>query len=410
MDAFYTGLLANFGILAMCGLLLASIAPIWRNQRNGLIRYQLIAGMVFGLTTAALILFSTSFVGGTVFDSRAAPAILSGVIGGPWAALITALLGGAARLHIGGEWVLPGVISVVFYCLFGLVYSFALDRVFHRKVSMAHLAPLGAICTIAAIPIFFIGMPYAAAVAVIEAVFVALIVTNTISVAALGVTLIQSARTAADRQELLIMHSALKRAANGVIITDASAARRIIYANEAAAKITGYKATELLGRSTDIFFGEDAQSEKRRIVRAAAEAGEECSDTFINYRKDGSAFHNHVNLAPVYSRRGHISHFVSVFADVSREMQVQNVLKTVSGQIPTALIYLNLDCQVEFINDAGVRLLALPDRNFRRRPLHEVVPPPILDVLARFIIAAENGREKRAESDCRCPMGILTPG
>ena len=84
MDAFYTGLLANFGILAMCGLLLASIAPIWRNQRNGLIRYQLIAGMVFGLTTAALILFSTSFVGGTVFDSRAAPAILSGVIGGPW--------------------------------------------------------------------------------------------------------------------------------------------------------------------------------------------------------------------------------------------------------------------------------------------------------------------------------------
>ena len=402
MDPFYTGLLANFGILAICGLLVTTVAPIWKHNRTGEIRYQLIAGVVFGASTAALILFSTSFVGGTVFDSRAAPAILSGVIGGPWAAIVTAILGSAARAYIGGDWVIPGMISVLFYCLFGLVFTFALDKLFKQKVSLIHLAPLGAICTICAIPIFFIGAPFGSAVEVIKAVFVTLILTNTFSVLALGFTLMMSARTAADREELLIMRAAVRRAANGVIITDANDDQKIVFANDAAAKITGYKQKELVGKSTDLLFGSGMQTDGQQGLLDAVALGREGTATLLSHRKNGEAFHNQISLAPVATNGDDITHWIGVIADVSQEMQMQNVLKTVSGQIPTALIYLNLEYQVEFINDAGVRLLGLQGKDAKRRPLFEVVSTPVLDVLAPFIVEAENGREARSE----CKLAI----
>lgn len=397
MDAFYTGLLANFGILAICGLLVSSVAPIWKHHRTGWVRYQLIAGVVFGATTAALILFSAPFVGGTAFDSRAAPAILSGVIGGPWAAIITAIIGGAARAYIGGDWVIPGMISVVFYCLFGVAFTFILDRFFRRKVSLIHLAPLGAICTICALPIFFIEAPFSAAVHVIQAVFVTLLLTNTFSVLALGFTLMMSVRTAADREEFRVMQAAVKRAPNGVIITDASDDRKIVFANDAAITITGYSPQELIGRSADLFFGSDTQTDAQQYLRDAVASGREGSATLLSRRKNGEPFHNQISLAPVTSSSGQITHWIGVIADVSQEMHVQNVLKTVSGQIPTALIYLNLDCQVEFINDAGIRLLGLQGKDARRRPLFEVVSAPVLDVLSPFIVDAASGREARSE-------------
>ncbi len=231
----------------------------------------------------------------------------------------------------------------------------------------------------------------------IENAFTPLLLTNVISVSALGFMLLLSARTVADRQQLLIMQSAVRRAANGVTITDASDERRIVFANEAVSKIYGYSQQELIGQSTDLFFGPDAGSDALKTFRATVKEGREVTQTFVNYRKDGSSFHNQVTISPIFSSTGEVTHCLGIFADVSKEMKVRKVLQTVSGQIPTALIYLNLDNQVEFINDAGIRLLGLQGESYRRRPLFEVVAPPVLDVLAPFIVEAENGREVRSE-------------
>ncbi len=89
MDPAYIGLLANFGLLAMCGLLVSSLAPTMptiEQRQSGDLKNQVISGVIFGATTAVLILFSTAFASGAMLDSRAAPAILSGIISGPWAA------------------------------------------------------------------------------------------------------------------------------------------------------------------------------------------------------------------------------------------------------------------------------------------------------------------------------------
>lgn len=397
MDPAYIGLLANFGLLAICGLLVSSITTISGRKHSDARYYQLISGVIFGATTAILILFSTAFTSGTVLDSRAAPAILSGIIGGPWAALITMVFGSAARLHVGGDWAFNGVISVVFYCMSGSAAALLFRQFLNREISIIHIAPIAAVITGLALPIFFIAKPFAVAMQITESLLAPLMLTNIISVTALGFMLLLSARTVADRQQLLIMQSAVRRAANGVTITDASDERRMIFANEATSKIFGYSQEELIGHSTDMFFGPDAGSEALKTFRSKVAEGREVTRTFINYRKDGSSFHNQVTISPIFSSTGEVTHCLGIFADVSKEMRVRKVLQTVSGQIPTALIYLNLDNQVEFINDAGIRLLGLKEEGYHRRPLFEVVAPPVLDVLAPFIFEAENGREARSE-------------
>lgn len=406
MDPTYIGLLANFGLLAICGLLVSSITPIIEQKQTTAqtkaLYNQLISGVIFGATTAILILFSTAFVSGAVLDSRAAPAILSGIIGGPWAALITVIFGSGARLFVGGEWALNGVLSLVFYCASGSVAAMLLRHFFNREIAPVHMAPLAIIITCLAMPIFLVAKPVVTAIQVMESAFTPLILTNVVSVTALGFLLLVSARTVADRQQLLIMRSAVTRAANGVTITDASDQRRIIFVNEAATKMFGYAQKDLIGQSTDLFFGPDAGSSKLKAFRETVKSGQETTETFVNYRSDGSSFYNQVTISPISSSTGEVTHCLGIFADVSKDMHMQTVLKTVSGQIPTALIYLNLDCQVEFINDAGIKLLGLQEKHARRRPLFEVVSPSVLDVLAPFIVEAENGRETRSE----CKLAI----
>ncbi len=163
MDPAYIGLMANFGLLAICGLLVSSITTITGRKHSDARYYQLTSGAIFGVTTAILILFSTAFSSGAVFDSRAAPAILSGIIGGPWAALITAVFGSAARLYVGGVWALNGVFSVLFYCASGVGAALIIRRFFGRDISQVHLAPLAAAITCLALPIFFVAQPSAAA-------------------------------------------------------------------------------------------------------------------------------------------------------------------------------------------------------------------------------------------------------
>lgn len=397
MDPTYIALLANFGLLAICGLLVTSVSQIWDYRRINGFTSQMISGLVFGGAAAIQIMLSTAIVSGAVFDSRAAPAILAGIVGGPWAALITAAMGGAARLYVGGDWVVNGVLSVVFYCASGAIAVSLFQRLFKREISLVHMAPLAAIATCAALPIFFIAQPFNAAVSLIENIFVTLFITNVVSVTALSLIILVSTRTAADREQLLVMRAAVTRAANGVIITDASDKRHIIFANDAVTKIFGYSNSELTGRSTDLFFGPDAGSEQLRSFRMAVKTGREVTETFINYRKDGTPFHNQVTLTPIFSSTGDLTHCLSVFADVTKEMESRSALKTLAAQIPITLIYTNLSGHVEYINNAAAELFSAGSDPHRASDLQSVIGPDLAAEFAPWIEAAIAGGEIKRE-------------
>ena len=93
---------------------------------------------------------------------------------------------------------------------------------------------------------------------------------------------------------------ALDAAPVGITLADPSEDDTpIIYANDAFCELTGYEAREIIGQNCRFLQGEETNADRVDQLRAGIETGEVVSTTLRNYRKDGTAFWNHVTVAPV---------------------------------------------------------------------------------------------------------------
>lgn len=77
---------------------------------------------------------------------------------------------------------------------------------------------------------------------------------------------------------------------DSILITDASAKGKIIYANKAFKKLTGYDPAEVMGKTPRILQG--AGTDKKVINRLAVslKEGKKFEGKAINYKKDGTPF------------------------------------------------------------------------------------------------------------------------
>ena len=86
---------------------------------------------------------------------------------------------------------------------------------------------------------------------------------------------------------------------DSILITDATNRTRILYANKAFKKLTGYSPAEVLGKTPKILQG--AATDKTVIARLSKtlNAGGRFEGKAINYKKDGSPFLMHWRVVPV---------------------------------------------------------------------------------------------------------------
>lgn len=134
--------------------------------------------------------------------------------------------------------------------------------------------------------------------------------------------------------ELRVKERAMHEAPVGIIITDPRRTDNpIVYANEAFEQLTGYDRAEVEGRNCRFLQGAETDPDTVARVRAAIDAAESVAVDVLNYRKDGSRFWNHLEIAPV-SHGGDLSHFVGFQTDVTQRkireqrLQVLNRLLT----------------------------------------------------------------------------------
>lgn len=93
----------------------------------------------------------------------------------------------------------------------------------------------------------------------------------------------------------------------------------IVYANTAFLELTGYDESEVIGRNCRFLQGPDTD---RRAVDRLRKALDERSVTIVdllNYRKDGSAFVNAVQVGPIYDSAGRLSYFFGSQLDVTAD-------------------------------------------------------------------------------------------
>lgn len=73
----------------------------------------------------------------------------------------------------------------------------------------------------------------------------------------------------------------------------------IVWANNYFCEFTGYSRDEVLGRNCRFLQGHDRDQPERHQLRRAIHAGEKVHVLLMNYKKDGTPFHNDLYISPV---------------------------------------------------------------------------------------------------------------
>ena len=122
--------------------------------------------------------------------------------------------------------------------------------------------------------------------------------------------------SATDPDALRIQATALRSAANGIVITDVNAS--IEWANPAFTAMTGRTLAEAVGRTPGEVLNsgrQDAAFYQR--MWATILAGQVWSGELVNRRKDGSLYDEALTISPVTDMNGRIQHFVAIKQDIS---------------------------------------------------------------------------------------------
>ncbi len=134
-------------------------------------------------------------------------------------------------------------------------------------------------------------------------------------------------RRVRDEETARMFQRAVEASLDPVLITEAEPldepGPRILYANEAFTRETGYAAAEVMGRSPRFLQGRDTAPEARANIRRAMKAWRPIRQEILNYNKDGSPHLVELNIAPVADSTGWITHWISVQRDRTAERKTQ---------------------------------------------------------------------------------------
>ncbi|HEY9726509.1 MAG TPA: adenylate/guanylate cyclase domain-containing protein [Chroococcales cyanobacterium] len=130
------------------------------------------------------------------------------------------------------------------------------------------------------------------------------------------------------QESLKLRDQAIAASSVGIVIADARLPDMpLIYVNPAFEQITGYSAAEVLGYNCRFLQGNKTSQPAIAQLRAAIKAGEHCTVTLLNYRKDGTPFWNELTISPIYDDDNRLTHFVGIQADISDRIRAEQALR-----------------------------------------------------------------------------------
>lgn len=127
--------------------------------------------------------------------------------------------------------------------------------------------------------------------------------------------------TTAPLPERALIERAFERSTDLLIITDRNAV--IEHVNPAFEQHTGYTAGEVLGRTPALLKSGVHSKAFYRKLWQTLNAGNSFRGDFVNRRKDGSLYHEDINIVPLCDSRRRPTHFFSIGRDITRHIDVQ---------------------------------------------------------------------------------------
>jgi len=126
-------------------------------------------------------------------------------------------------------------------------------------------------------------------------------------------------------KQLHLLASALEASADSIVITDIDGT--ILWANPAMTRLSGYKYTELIGKTPNLW---NATTEDPAFFDELWEtilSGKTWKNEIINRKKNGEEYLEDQTITSVLNERGEISHFVSIKRDITarKESDAKNL-------------------------------------------------------------------------------------
>lgn len=86
---------------------------------------------------------------------------------------------------------------------------------------------------------------------------------------------------------------------DSILITDATTKGKVIYANKAFKKLTGYESSEVIGKTPRILQGVGTDKKVIDRLAVALKSGKKFEGKAINYKKDGTPFIMYWRVLPI---------------------------------------------------------------------------------------------------------------
>ncbi|MCY7305873.1 MAG: PAS domain S-box protein [Rhodoferax sp.] len=193
--------------------------------------------------------------------------------------------------------------------------------------------------------------------------------------------------------QLRLLEACITRLNDAVLITEATAidepGPKIVYANPAFERMTGYALAELVGRSPRLLQGRQTERAALDRIRAALQARQSVRTELANHDREGSAYWIEIDIAPVLADNGTVTHFVAVQRDVTVRKRVEAALREGEARYrqlfdanPQPMwIYDPLTLRFLAVNDAAVVRYGWRREEFLAMTLEDIRPAEGLPAL-----------------------------
>jgi len=126
-------------------------------------------------------------------------------------------------------------------------------------------------------------------------------------------------------KQLHLLASALEASADSIVITDIDGT--ILWANPAMTRLSGYKYTELIGKTPNLWNAVNDDPALFDELWETILSGKTWQNEIINRKKNGEEYLEDQTITSVLNERGEISHFVSIKRDITsrKESDAKNL-------------------------------------------------------------------------------------
>jgi PAS domain S-box-containing protein len=162
-----------------------------------------------------------------------------------------------------------------------------------------------------------------------------------------------------------LLEEGLREASVGFLLTDID--RRITYASAGFTRLTGFSSAELLGHDCNLLQGPGTDLQTIERMNSSLAASGYFDGEVLNYRKDGTAFWNALQISPILNERMQKIGYLGIQRDITsrREaelslQQSENRLRTILDLEPECVKLLSVDCRLVEMNPAGLAMIEAP--------------------------------------------------